>query len=117
MQNINEYLSAKVKVKDEKYYVVLTGNTPYIKLKEKYGSEAIVQRKLSSLQYWILPGSKLLNILKPFEDRIKTKKYILHIWEVPEEYKYDIEKFKKEFEDSDKYPESYLKEIDYDEIL
>lgn len=117
MKNITEYLSAKEKIKDEKYYVILPGNAPYNEIRIKYSDEKLRQHKLSTIDYWVFSSSKLLEILKPFESDIRSHKYLFRIWEVPEEYKYDIEKFKKEFEDSDKYPESYLKEIDYDEIL
>lgn len=118
MQNINEYLSTKVKIEPHnKYYVILPGNAPYTEIRKKYSNERLCQHKLASFEYWIFPSSKLLEILKPFENGIRNNKYLLRIWEVPEEYENCIDKFKTEFQNSDSYPESYLKEIDYNDII
>jgi len=120
MKQITEYLLGKNNSNiADKYYLVLPGNKPYLEISKKYSSEVLHQHKISSFDYWVFPSSKLLEILEPFEDGIKSKtyEYLLRIWEVPEKYGNDIERFKKDFEDSDIYPDKYLKKINYDDII
>lgn len=117
MRQIIEYLSNKIVHPIEKYYVILPGNAPYTEISKKYSDERLCQRKLASFEYWVFSSSKLLEILKPFEKGIRINKYLLKIWEVPEEYENCIDRFKTEFENSEEYPESYLKKVDYDDII
>lgn len=118
MKTINEYLLGKKnkKLPDNKYYVILPGNKPYLEFKKMYSDEEVHQYKLSSFDYWIMTAEKIFGVLDKFS-KSYLKNATIKIWEVPNEYE-DIDEFKQRFIDAEIDPWTDLKrnEITVDDL-
>lgn len=118
MKTINEYLLSKKnkKLTDDKYYVILPGRQPLEEFQKTYTDEEIHQYKLSSFDYWIMTGEKILVVLDKFP-RSYLGKASIKIWKVPTEYE-DINEFKQRFINAEIDPWTDLKrnEITIDDL-
>lgn len=119
MKTINEYLLSKKNknLHDDKYYVILPGNDPYLEFEETYKDEKAHQYKLSSFDYWIMTAEKIFVVLDRFS-RSHLGKATIKIWEVPNEYNDDIDEFKQRFINGEIDPWTDLKrnEIKIDDL-
>ena len=110
MKTINEYLLSKKnnKLPDDKYYVILPGRQPLLEFQKTYTDEEIHQYKLSSFDYWIMTGEKILVVLDRFSRSYLEERATIKIWEVPTEYD-DIDEFKQRFINAEIDPWTDLK--------
>lgn len=116
MININEYLLSKKnnKLSKDEYYVILPGNNPYLEFKKMYKNE-MVQQPTDSFDFWILPISKIFDVLEKFDKNDLINKFIIELWKVPDVY--SIDEFKKRFVNGDINPWQELESIKISDIL